>query len=162
MTVSHRIAVVGCGVGGMAVAALLAEAGHDVTLYERFAEPRPLGAGLLLQPTGLKVLHRLGLEDAALGRGARVDGIDGRTTSGRAVLRLRYGDLHPRLHGLGIHRGTLFGLLLDRLKQSPATLKTASEVVGIDATDTQASLRFAKVLTQGAESSTKLPSVWRA
>ena len=138
----YRIAVVGCGVGGMAVATLLAEAGHGVTLYERFAEPRPLGAGLLLQPTGLKILHRLGVEAAALNMGARVTGIDGRTTRGRTVLRLSYSDLHPRLHGLGIHRGALFGLLFDRLKRSPATVVTAAEVAAIDTSDTQATLRF--------------------
>ncbi len=138
----YRIAVVGCGVGGMAVATLLAENGHDVTLYERFAQPRPLGAGLLLQPTGLKVLHRLGIEATALDRGTRIGGIDGRTATGRAVLRLKYSDLHPRLHGLGIHRGTLFGLLFDRLKRSPATLVTEAEVAGIDTSDTRATLRF--------------------
>jgi 2-polyprenyl-6-methoxyphenol hydroxylase-like FAD-dependent oxidoreductase len=138
----YRIAVVGCGVGGMAVATLLAESGHEVTLYERFAEPRPLGAGLLLQPTGLKVLHHLGVETAALDMGARIGGIDGRTATGRTVLRLKYADLHPRLHGLGIHRGTLFGLLFDRLKRSPTTLKTAAEVASIDTSETQATLRF--------------------
>jgi 2-polyprenyl-6-methoxyphenol hydroxylase-like FAD-dependent oxidoreductase len=140
---AHRIAVVGCGIGGMAVATLLAEAGLDVTLYERFAAPRPLGAGLLLQPTGLKVLDRLGLEAAALGLGARIAGIDGRTIRGRTVLRLNYTDLHPRLHGLGIHRGALFGLLFERLKRSPVRLVTAAEVAGIDTDDRQATLRFA-------------------
>ncbi|TWT05037.1 NAD(P)/FAD-dependent oxidoreductase [Reyranella sp. CPCC 100927] len=139
---AYRIAVVGCGVGGMAVATLLAEAGHDVTVYERFAEPRPLGAGLLLQPTGLKVLHRLGIETAALEAGARIAGIDGRTTRGRQVLHLAYSDLDARLHGLGIHRGALFRLLFDRLKRSPATLVTASEVAAIATTATQATLRF--------------------
>jgi 2-polyprenyl-6-methoxyphenol hydroxylase-like FAD-dependent oxidoreductase len=139
----HRIAVVGCGVGGMAAATLLAEAGHAVTLYERFAVPRPLGAGLLLQPTGLSVLRRLGVEAAALDCGARIAGIDGRTTGGRTVLRLNYADLDPRLHGLGIHRGALFGLLFERLKRSAAILKTASEVARIDAGDTNAVLHFA-------------------
>ncbi|HEX2889015.1 NAD(P)/FAD-dependent oxidoreductase [Vineibacter terrae] len=139
----YRIAVVGCGVGGMAVATLLADAGHDVTLYERFGEPRPLGAGLLLQPTGLKVLHRLGIAAAALDMGARIAGIDGRTTRGRKVLSLRYGQLDARLHGLGIHRGMLFRLLFDRLRRSPARLVTASEVAGIETTATSAILRFA-------------------
>jgi len=64
-----QIGVVGCGVTGQAAATFLAEAGHDVTVFERFAEPRPLGAGLLLQPTGLAVLAALGLADQALAQG---------------------------------------------------------------------------------------------
>ena len=59
------IAVVGCGVAGQAAATLLAERGHRVTIYERFTEPQPIGAGLLLQPTGLAVLRELGLADAS-------------------------------------------------------------------------------------------------
>ena len=42
-----------------------------VTVFERFAEPRPIGAGLLLQPTGLAVLRALGLADEAVDRGGK-------------------------------------------------------------------------------------------
>src|SRR5204863_331163 len=56
-----RIGVVGCGVAGAAAAFLLAEAGHDVTLFERAEEVGPVGAGVLLQPSGQMVLDRLGL-----------------------------------------------------------------------------------------------------
>ena len=59
------IAVVGCGVAGQAAATLLAERGHRVTIYEKFTEPQPVGAGLLLQPAGLAVLRQLGLADDA-------------------------------------------------------------------------------------------------
>lgn len=129
--ISLRIGIIGCGVAGMAAAILLSEAGHVVTLLERFEEPQPLGAGLLIQPTGLRVLQRLGLHDAALKSGARIAGIDGRSDLGHSVLDLRYGDLHPRLHGLGLHRGALFTLLFDRLKRAPATLVTGFEVTSI-------------------------------
>ena len=60
------VGVVGCGVAGQAASILLADAGHEVTIFERFAEPRPIGAGLLLQPTGLAVLRALGLADEAV------------------------------------------------------------------------------------------------
>jgi 2-polyprenyl-6-methoxyphenol hydroxylase-like FAD-dependent oxidoreductase len=125
------IAVVGCGVAGQATATLLADAGHRVTLFERFAAPRPLGAGLLLQPTGLAVLKVLGLAEAALKRGARIAGLEGKTHRGRTVLDLSYADLHPAAHGLGIRRGTLFDLLHSRLGRSPARLVTAAEIVDV-------------------------------
>lgn len=36
----------------MAAARALARKGHAVTLLEAFQQPRPLGSGLLLQPSG--------------------------------------------------------------------------------------------------------------
>lgn len=126
-----EIAVVGCGVAGQAAATFLAEAGHRVAVFERFAEPRPIGAGLLLQPTGLAVLRALGLEDEAIRRGGRVVGLEAKTRGGRTVLDLAYADLHPKAHGLGIRRGVLFDLLHGRLKQSPARLLTGAEVIDV-------------------------------
>lgn len=126
-----EIAVVGCGVAGQAVATFLSEGGHRVTVFERFAEPRPLGAGLLLQPTGLAVLRALGLEEDAIARGGRVVGLEAKTRGGRSVLDLAYADLHPQAHGLGIRRGALFDLLHGRLKKSPATLLTGSEIIDV-------------------------------
>ena len=125
------IGIVGCGVAGQAAATLLSESGHDVTIFERFAEPRPLGAGLLLQPTGLAVLGELGLREQALAAGAKVTGLKSVTQSGRPVLDLSYADLHPAAHGLGIHRGRLFDLLHGALKRSPAKLVTAHEIVDV-------------------------------
>src|SRR5678816_3380764 len=92
----YRIGIIGCGVAGQAAATFLAECGHDVTVFERFAEPRPIGAGLLLQPTGLAVLRALGLDEAALAQGGKVLGLEAKTAGGRAVLDLAYADLHPR------------------------------------------------------------------
>ena len=121
----------GCGVAGQAAATFLADAGHRVTVFERFAEAKPSGAGLLLQPTGLAVLRRLGLDAEAERLGARIDGLLGLNHLRHTVLDLAYGDLHPAAHGLGIHRGTLFGLLHGRLQQSTARLITDTEIVDI-------------------------------
>ena len=126
-----RVGIVGCGVAGQAAAILLADAGHEVTVFERFAEPRPIGAGLLLQPTGLAVLRALGLADAAVARGARIVGLEGKTHRGRSVLDLHYADLHPKAFGLGIRRGALFDLLHGRLRRSPAKLVTGAEIVDV-------------------------------
>ena len=87
----YDIAVAGCGPAGLAAALLLARDGHKVRLFERFDAPRPIGSGLLLQPTGQAVLRRLGLEDRLLAAGARVERLFGRAMpSGRVVLNVRY------------------------------------------------------------------------
>jgi 2-polyprenyl-6-methoxyphenol hydroxylase-like FAD-dependent oxidoreductase len=56
-----RIAVVGAGLGGVSVAVGLDRAGHEVTLYERGAELREAGTGVVLMPNGVRALDALGL-----------------------------------------------------------------------------------------------------
>ena len=48
------IAIAGCGLAGLATALLLHRDGHRVTLFERFDAPRPVGSGLMIQPTALQ------------------------------------------------------------------------------------------------------------
>jgi glycine/D-amino acid oxidase-like deaminating enzyme len=44
------VAVAGCGPAGVSTALFLARDGHRVTLFDQFAEPPPIGSGLMLQP----------------------------------------------------------------------------------------------------------------
>ncbi|MDP1749104.1 MAG: NAD(P)/FAD-dependent oxidoreductase [Reyranella sp.] len=127
-----EVGVVGCGIAGQAVATFLADAGHRVTVFERFTEPGPSGAGLLLQPTGLSVLRRLDLGDQVERLGARIDGLLGLNHLKHVVLDLAYADLHEAAYGLGIHRGALFGLLHERLQRSTARLVTGAEIVEVE------------------------------
>ncbi|WP_411286971.1 FAD-dependent oxidoreductase, partial [Phenylobacterium sp.] len=124
-----RAAVVGCGVAGMAAALALARRGHEVLLLDCFDSPRPLGSGLLLQPSGLAALKVLGLYDAVAAAGARIDQLDGRDLSGRRILDMAYESWRPGAFGLGVHRATLFGLLYDALAPAGVTVRTGVEVV---------------------------------
>jgi 2-polyprenyl-6-methoxyphenol hydroxylase-like FAD-dependent oxidoreductase len=85
-----RIGIIGCGIAGQAAAIALARDGHDVTVFERFAEAKPVGAGLLLQPSGQLALERLGILDRVKQWGAPVKRLYGRTTGGRTIMDLRY------------------------------------------------------------------------
>ncbi|MFT3762219.1 MAG: NAD(P)/FAD-dependent oxidoreductase [Pseudoxanthomonas sp.] len=105
------IAIIGYGTAGQAAVVLLERDGHRVRVFERAPEPGPVGAGFLLQPTGLQVLWRMGLLDAALAHGAPVRRLFGETPCGRAVMDMRYAGLDARLFGLGMQRGALFELL---------------------------------------------------
>ncbi|MDQ3365995.1 MAG: FAD-dependent monooxygenase [Myxococcota bacterium] len=99
--VPYQIAVVGAGTAGAAAATLLARAGHTVTVFERVAEPRAVGAGLTLQPTGQAALARLGVLDAITVRGAPIDRLTCVRRGGRPLIDLAYADVDPRLRGLG-------------------------------------------------------------
>ena len=57
-------AVVGGGIGGLAAAAALARAGIEATVYEQAAGLGEIGAGVLIGPNSVRLLHRLGLAEA--------------------------------------------------------------------------------------------------
>src|SRR5438445_4200700 len=71
------IAIVGYGTAGQAAAIYLERHGHRVQVFERSAVLGPLGAGILVQPTGLSVLADLGLLGRALACGAPVHRLAG-------------------------------------------------------------------------------------
>ena len=104
----RRVGIVGAGTAGLATAALLARAGDAVEILERAPSPGPVGAGLLLQPTGQAVLARLGVLDEVLAGAARIERVVGTTIAGKRFMDLRY---PGETFGLGVHRGALFAAL---------------------------------------------------
>lgn len=121
----------GCGTGGPAAGALLARSGHRVRIFEAVPDPGPVGAGLLLQPTGRAVLGRLGVLGGIMALGARVERLRGVTTTGKPVLDLAYSDLRPGLFGLGVQRGALFGALRDAALAAGCGLLPDHKITGI-------------------------------
>jgi 2-polyprenyl-6-methoxyphenol hydroxylase-like FAD-dependent oxidoreductase len=58
-----NIAVVGAGIGGLAVAATLRVINMDVQVYEQAPRFARVGAGIQMMPNSMKVLRRIGVED---------------------------------------------------------------------------------------------------
>lgn len=145
------IAIAGCGPGGLAAALLLKRDGHRVTMFERFEAPRPIGSGLMVQPTGLAVLEQLGLADAALERGARIDRLIGQAGAvGPVVLDVRYAALgRPSAFGIGIHRASLFALLHDTAVAAGVPIATGRTVAGSGPDGAKRRLHFADGGTAG-------------
>jgi 2-polyprenyl-6-methoxyphenol hydroxylase-like FAD-dependent oxidoreductase len=128
MSRSLRIAIVGYGTAGQACAALLARDRHELEVFERAPVLGPVGAGLLLQPTGLEVL----LLPAALQHGAIIRRLHGQNARGRAVMDMRYADLDARLFGLGMQRGALFELLRSAWSAADG-VRCGTRIVSVDA-----------------------------
>lgn len=57
-----KVAVVGAGMGGLAVAATLRKVGLDVQVYEQASKFGRIGAGIQMMPNSMKVLRGIGLE----------------------------------------------------------------------------------------------------
>ena len=56
-----KIAIVGGGIGGLTAALALSESTHDITVFERSAGIREIGAGVQISPNAGRLLHSLGL-----------------------------------------------------------------------------------------------------
>ena len=125
MSRSYDIAIAGAGPAGLAAALYLKRAGHKVIIFERFDAPKPVGSGLILQPTGLTVLADLGLLDEILSLGSRIERLHGTDArSGRTVLEVRYDARRGRRFGLAVHRAALFGVLFRAALREEIAIET--------------------------------------
>jgi 2-polyprenyl-6-methoxyphenol hydroxylase-like FAD-dependent oxidoreductase len=137
-----RVGIVGCGVAGLASAVALGRRGHAVTLIERAPKLAPVGAGLLLQPSGQLALKALGLLDQVIARAEPIEALHAWTHRGRTLVRLPYRQLDANLTGYGVHRGDLFQVLHDHAREADANFtlgvtiqssrQTDGEIVAVD------------------------------
>lgn len=129
MEKSLDIAIAGAGPAGLATALYLKRAGHNVTIFERFEEPKPVGSGLILQPTGLSGLADLGLLDDILALGSRIERLHGAdATTGRTVLAVRYDAQPGGRFGLAVHRAALFNVLFHAVQRQGIAIETGVEI----------------------------------
>ncbi len=105
-----RVGIVGCGSAGPALGLFLCRTGHRVAIFERAPKLLPVGAGFVLQPTGLHVLEQLGLIAPVLEHGARIDTLRCDTSTGARVLDLHYREIHEDACGIGLHRAVLLSI----------------------------------------------------
>ena len=123
-----KIAIVGCGIAGTAAAWQLANQGHAVTLFEQAPQCGPVGAGILLQPSGKLVLERLGLLSTVAEQTARIDSLHAKHQSGGTLVHLEYSKVSTSLWGLGVRRGFLFDLLFQECLNAGAEVREGQRV----------------------------------
>ncbi|MEO9865172.1 MAG: NAD(P)/FAD-dependent oxidoreductase [Yoonia sp.] len=125
----QKFAVVGAGIGGLAAASMLADQGHDVTVFDQFDTPRPVGSGLVIQPIGQSVLDCIGAADLAREKGNFISRMLGHVEpSGRRVLDVHYDAKRGLQRGLAIHRASLFDALFQAAKTRDIALQSSAEI----------------------------------
>jgi salicylate hydroxylase len=141
--IKKQIAVVGCGPAGLASALLLHSDGHHVTLFDQFDQPRPLGSGLLIQPSGQNVLSQLGLLDRIRQAAAPVTGLNGiDVVNGKRALDMNYRHIGEGVHALGIHRASLFDVLFEAVTSAGIPIRTDCHLSGAEVRGNQVFPRF--------------------
>ncbi len=145
MRKAPSIAIVGAGIGGLAVAATLRHVGLDATVYEQAETFARVGAGIQQSPNAVKVHRGLGIEErlravafaptSSLNREAMTGKVSNDHPWGRAVEE-RYGAPY-----LTLHRGDLHAALADIVPE-PSVIR-GKKLVGIEARGPRVELSFA-------------------
>jgi len=128
----RTIVIAGAGIGGLAAALALADAGFRVVIAERNGELSEVRAGIQLSPNAGRVLSALGLDAAIAAVAVEPAAIDVRSADGRLItsvptasFRQRYG--YPYR---SIHRGDLQHLLAEAVRANPAITLRLGATVG--------------------------------
>jgi len=82
-----KVIVIGGGIGGLCTAIALRRIGVAVAVYERAEVLSQVGAGLTVWANAVKVLRKLGLADAVIEAGSKIERGEIRTASGRTLPR---------------------------------------------------------------------------
>ena len=130
-----RVAIVGGGIGGLALALLLHQRRIPCTIHESAREVRELGVGITLLPHGMRELRALGLEDAL--RAVAIENEESVFFNRHG--QLVYREARGRFAGydvpeLGIHRGKLHRVLYDAVieRLGPGVLQLDHECVAVE------------------------------
>ena len=141
-TQRRRVAVVGAGPGGISAAIALHQAGHEVRLFERSPEVRPLGGAVLLSLPVLSILRSYGVDIDRLGAMAVTEFRDWK---GRLRVRLPFNKQAEEKAGLpGWHYGMLRAEAIGRMLKTlpPELLYPNHRCTGFDETPDAVRVRF--------------------
>jgi len=136
-----RVAIVGGGIGGLAAANALLQRGMVVRVYEQAPALTEVGAGVALQPNGIRMLRRLGFGDELTRGGARWLDPQYCRSDGSYIASMWPTELLSQIEFYGMHRADLLGMLVDRLPGN--IVKTGHRCIAFEQDDAQAVIHFA-------------------
>jgi salicylate hydroxylase len=130
---NQHILIAGGGIGGLATALAVSQAGHRATVLERAAEFADIGAGIQLGPNAIKVLAQWGVRRAVLQQACLPEAIAVRdAATGRSLSRMLLGKAVQQRYGevyACVHRADLHAALLQAVRQQSAVQLHCNEAV---------------------------------
>lgn len=120
---TKKIIIIGGGIGGLCTAIALQNNGFDVTVYEKVKKLGEVGAGLTLWSNAIKVLRELGVADAVICAGSKVNSSQIRASNDAMLYDAHMGEMEAQYGEpvVAIHRAALHEILINAL--NPNTLK---------------------------------------
>ena len=144
MKARPQIAIIGAGIGGLALAGLLSRQNAKVTVYEQAKAFQRLGAGIQMSPNAMRVLRALGLEPYLRRQAYQPRGWMHRVwDSGEFLSELTFGAEDEKRYGapyLLLHRGDLHAALHSAVPDE--LIAFDRKLVGIERKGSGVALRF--------------------
>jgi salicylate hydroxylase len=129
-----KIGICGGGVGGMAAAIALRQAGHDAEVYEQTANYQRVGADINLTPNAVRALDSLGVVPTLKETAAQpTHRISRMWDTGAETSRLEMSDAAEEKYGapqLTIHRADLLNAFRMQLPEAAIKLGHRAEAIG--------------------------------
>lgn len=162
----QKIIISGGGIGGAAGALALALRGADVTLYERAAEFKEVGAGLQIGPHGWRMLESWGLLDQIVVAGYLPEDMQFRDAVNReTILTMRFDEEFQQHYGgryLVIHRSDLLNILVTNAEAAGAKLHNGVLVTDSRTVDDGIEVDIESSINKGEDNKTLLVDAFLA
>jgi salicylate hydroxylase/6-hydroxynicotinate 3-monooxygenase len=136
------IAIIGAGMGGLAAAATLRQAGFPVEVYEQASKFGRIGAGIQMMPNSMKVLRAIGIEDRLRQTAfAPYSHLNRKGDTGEVMRELPMPESLYNAPYLCMHRADLHDALLSVVPMEVIHLNR--KLTGLDQKGGQVTMRFA-------------------
>lgn len=128
MSPRRKIAIIGAGTAGLASAIALAQRGHSIVVFEKQPTLAPVGAGILMQPQGMRALKALGCGLSFLEVSSPIRHLQLHNHRNQRLVHIPY---DPPGLAYGVTRGNLTAVLQQRLQALGVYLEAGQRVYGL-------------------------------
>ncbi|QRV80216.1 FAD-binding domain protein [Ceratobasidium sp. AG-Ba] len=131
-----KVAIIGCGIGGLACGYSLKTAGHDVTIYEAARAIGEVGAGIQVTPNLSRILIKWGLKSKLDEQAVIPEAVVFRRyKTGEKVGYSTWGSKMERDHGspyYHVHRADLHRMIYELAQDAGVIIRLSSQVQSIN------------------------------
>jgi len=140
---TNRALIIGGGMGGLAAAIGLRDAGNDVAVFERNeVAAAERGFGIMIWPNGMRALKQLGVADAVYAAGCELNRVEFRSNTGTRLLDWNVGELGKGLGvpAVSVARAAVHRALADKL--GPESVTFGSWCTGVEQDEQSVTVNF--------------------